>query len=629
MMYSSLYFQICSGVFLISLLIIYLIKKKYKTFENQLYKTILFLCMFGLITDLASTYLSLINSDSILLIITARLYLIFLYTFFYTFLIYTYIVVYGKKLIINKNEKSTIIDKRFFIGNLIIYLIGVICFLFLSLNFYSENGVVYTYGDSVNLLAGIEIISSLMMIFLIIKNIKKIDKKKLIPIISLLILGFIGTVIQYFNPEYLILTFVSILVTFIMYFTIENPDIKLINKLNIAVEEATKANHAKSDFLSSMSHEIRTPLNAIVGLSQDIKDDSTLPDKFKEDASDLVNASNTLLEIVGNIIDISKIESNKIESVEMEYNINELVDSVIRVNEPRIGDKNIKLHVKYAPDLPYELYGDKHHLKQIVNNLVSNAIKYTEKGHVKITVKCINKKTTTLLIISVEDSGRGIKKENISRLFEKFDRLDIEKNTTTEGTGLGLAITKKLVELLNGKINVQSSFGYGSLFIVQIPQKIKKLSKTVDDKELKNINECECDISGLKILIVDDNMLNIKVATRVLNALNCEVDNALSGKECIEKIKDESTYDIILMDIMMPELSGVQTLEKLNELKNFNIPVIALTADAIAGSKSKYIKKGFKEYISKPFNKNQIKCTIDEVLRKEKLNEKNNDDIRN
>ncbi len=617
MTYSSLYFQICSGIFLLALTVIYLVKKKYKTFENQLYKTILFLCMFGIITDLVSTYLSLIGSTSILLPIMARMYLIFLYTFFYTFLIYTYIVVYKEKLIKNINEKSTIVDKNFFIGNLIIYLMGVICFLVLPLNFFSENGVVYTYGDSVNLLAGIEIVSSLMMIFVILRNRKKIDKKKIIPIISLLILGFLGTLIQYFNPEYLILTFVSILVTFIMYFTIENPDISLINKLNVAVDEATKANQAKSDFLSSMSHEIRTPLNAIVGLSQDIQDDESLPEKFKEDASDLVNASNTLLEIVGNIIDISKIESQKLESIEMDYSIHELVDSVIRVNEPRIGNKNIKISVNYATDLPYELYGDKYHLKQVVNNLVSNAIKYTEKGHVKIRVKCINKVNRCLLIISVEDSGTGIKKENISRLFDKFDRLDVEKNTTTEGTGLGLAITKSLVDLLGGKINVQSSFGYGSLFIVQVPQKIKKLTKDINDKNLKNKEDCLCDISGLNVLVVDDNMLNIKVATRVLNGLKANVDNCLSGKECIDKIKSNKKYDIILMDIMMPELSGEKTLEKLKVIEGFNIPVIALTADAIAGSKNKYISKGFKEYIAKPFNKDQIRCTIDEVLKKE------------
>lgn len=222
-----------------------------------------------------------------------------------------------------------------------------------------------------------------------------------------------------------------------------------------------------------------------------------------------------------------------------------------------------------------------------------------------------------MLIISVKDSGRGIKAENINKLFTKFERLDVERNTTTEGTGLGLAITKKLVDLMGGKINVESHFGEGSIFIVQIPQKIDLETK---DQSLNSLSQTtkilktkEMNFSNKNILVVDDNKLNIKVAKRSLDGLNLIIDECYSGKECLEKVKLKN-YDLILMDIMMPEMSGETTLSELKKLEGFKTPVIALTADAIAGAEEKYKQEGFIDYIAKPFTKDQIKEKLDKIL---------------
>lgn len=512
-------------------------------------------------------------------------------------------------LILDNKLNSKFLFKIFLFNHVIIFLIT----MFTRLEVGMKNGTIFIKGLSYDIVSTYVVILYLLIFGALIYRLPKIIKnkdKRYIPIIFISLSGLLLFIFQSENTNLTMLNNLIIPLTiFIMYFTIENPDMKMLLEVEDAKERAEKANRAKSDFLSSMSHEIRTPLNAIVGLSKDILEREKLSSATFEDLNDIVNASNTLLEIVGNIMDITKIESEKMEINEVIYNPKEEIEALFRLNKTRIGNKEINAKLVIAEDLPEELYGDKYHLKSIINNLLSNAFKYTEKGEVLFNVRCITSHDDCMLYMSCQDTGIGIKKEYIDKLFQKFERLGVERNTTTEGTGLGLAITKKLVEMLGGKINCQSQYGKGSLFMVKIPQKISDRRKDT----IKKIT-LSSDYHYKNILIVDDNKLNIKVARRAVEPLNFkEIDESLSGEDALNMIKNKH-YDIILLDIMMPHLSGVDVLKKLQEDPSFNTPVIALTADAIAGSEEKYREAGFTAYIPKPFTKEQIKKIIDDIF---------------
>jgi Signal transduction histidine kinase len=362
-----------------------------------------------------------------------------------------------------------------------------------------------------------------------------------------------------------------------------------------------------------MSHEIRTPLNAVVGFSECILTADDLGEA-KENAADIVNASQTLLEIVNGILDISKIEAGKMEIINTDYNAVEMFENIRRLSKARLGDKELELRFHIAEDLPKVLYGDHANLKKVIINLVTNAIKYTERGYVDFKVSCIFNSGVCRLIVTVEDSGRGIKKDQVDKLFTKFQRLDEDRNTTIEGTGLGLAITKKIIELMGGQIVVQSVYGRGSRFTIAIDQRVSEVKESeLEKKEV--VEKKEIDFSSKKILVVDDNKLNLKVATKVLSDYKVIIETCESGYECIERIEAGEVYDLILLDDMMPRMSGVETLSKLRGMEKFNIPTVALTANAITGMREKYLQDGFIDYLAKPIEKEELDRVLNSYLR--------------
>ena len=609
-MNSSMYFQVASIFYAILLVVVYFSKQRLNTLENKIYKALIVINLFSLVTDILSI-ITITHMDVIPITnyIVTRMYLAFALLWIFVFTLY--IVVIASNMGQSKNGPN-ILQKLNHVF-LVAYIVYLLLLFILPLNCANTATGIYTYGPGAYLSYGLSGLLILVELISVITHVKNLKIIKILPMLLFFTFGILSIVIQITNPSILLISYMDTFITFLMYFTIENPDMALIAQLNLAKEQADKANQAKSDFLSNMSHEIRTPLNAIVGFGQALSEED-LPPQAMSEVKDIMMASDNLLEIVNGILDISKIESGKLEIINKDYSFKKIFDEVVTLAKGRLGEKPLEFRVAYDESIPPVLFGDYSRIKEIMINLLTNAIKYTHEGYIELKVSSVIKDDICRIIISVEDSGIGIKQENINKLFTKFERLGVEEHVTIEGTGLGLAITKKLLDLMNGQIVVQSVYGKGSRFTVAIDQKISVGHKLEDTASL-DLTELETmDFSSKKVLVVDDNVINLKVAHRLLQEYKVQITEVQSGQAAIDLINAGNTYDLILMDDMMPKMSGVQTLQKLKTIPGFQMKVVALTANAITGMREKYLADGFDEYLAKPISKKELAKIIKKML---------------
>lgn len=406
-----------------------------------------------------------------------------------------------------------------------------------------------------------------------------------------------------------------------------------------AKEIADRANRAKSEFLANMSHEIRTPINAVLGMNEMILRESK--ESFTLDyAKKIAGAGHALLSLINDILDFSKIESGRMELVETTYQLDSLLMDTVDIIEPRAKEKGLEFAIKSDANLPNDLYGDAIRIRQIIINILSNAVKYTQKGSITFVVS--GKRNTVadiansnhpeeennlVLEIDVSDTGIGIKEEDKKLIFRDFKRLDTTRNRNIEGTGLGLAITVNLLHLMGGEISVDSVYGKGSTFHVKIPQKIVDAQSVLGDftQRLEN-GHLEHDAYHVsfcapeaRVLVVDDNEVNLLVVKNLLKATKIKVDTCMSGNDCLKKM-EEAHFDVILLDQMMPELDGIETLKASRELpgnKCQGTPVIALTANAVSGAREMFLSEGFSDYLAKPINSVKLEQIILKYLPEE------------
>lgn len=403
--------------------------------------------------------------------------------------------------------------------------------------------------------------------------------------------------------------FMSLIVAEIVNSLITEQNHRLLDALRKekrSQQEAEAANMAKSSFLANMSHEIRTPINAILGMNEMILREEKDP-AIRGYAGNIQASGNSLLSIVSDVLDISKIESGKLEIIPVDYEVNSLISDCCNMAAGRAKAKELELLVECADNVPMKLCGDETHIRQIIMNLLTNAVKYTEKGTVKLIVSGRFTDGGFVLKVDVSDTGIGIAEENLPQLFTQFQRFDLQRNRNIEGTGLGLSIVKRLCDLMSGTITARSVLGSGSTFTVELPQKV------VDSTPCGGVNlnysagaeheyHHSFEAPEAKILAVDDLPVNLLVIANLLKETRIKIDTAGSGRECLDKCSQQK-YDLILMDHMMPEMDGVLTFEKLHGDKsspNFETPVIMLTANTLAGMREQYMDVGFADYVSKP-----------------------------
>lgn len=604
------------GCFIITvfIMILYFSVKRISTRSHKVYSALLIVSVLYLIFDRVTVY-TVNHIETVPALwnqIMHRCFLMSLVACIY--LIYRYV------LLMIFRERPT---RR---GSFVLLILSIIAAGGLPLHYRITEKGNYSYGPAAYVTYVTVAVYTGMLMYSLIRNYKEMEKKKREIILLTVIFQVAVSIYQAVFPLSLISCLGITLVNLGFFLTVESPDVHLIEQLKEEKELADGANRAKSTFLASMSHEIRTPIHAVMGMSEMILRESKEEETLSY-AGDIHSAAGSLLSIVNDILDFSKIESGRMEILPVSYQLSSLIHDIYLLIADRAEKKGLMLQIHVDEALPSTLYGDDIRLKQIVINLLTNAVKYTESGSVTLNITGTVQNETCELSVQVKDTGIGIRKEDIRKLFQVFERIEEKRNRTIEGTGLGINITQQLLALMGSTLQVESVYGEGSCFSFRLKQKviqrepIGNLEERLQNEKRQEVHRAGFRAPDVHVLVTDDIEMNRRVFRGLLKQTEIRVAEAASGQESLTKAREEK-YDLIFMDNMMPDMDGIETMQRLKadvRGKNTKTPIIMLTANAIAGAKEEYERAGFDGYLSKPIDPKKLEAMICRFLSEDRI----------
>ncbi len=613
-MLKALSLPLGSLLFTIVLIVVYIHKTRVAKYKNNYFLALLFLLVGVLVTEMM-TYFTMMQMDihPYLNLVVTRIHGII--DLAWTICMAAYLYSFVK---INAHREDRKNNLKPFI---IVFIISSFISLFLPFEYHVSGESAYLSGLALGFLYTVGFVVVIIASVLVLINQKHILFSKTFPIIVAIVETAITVPASLACPEVYIVTSSFVLKVYLIYFTLENPDLYLISELRREKKKADDSNKAKSDFLINTSNEIVTPINEILELSESLVNNPLIN---KEEALNNIKhiyaSGGRLIEIIDNILNISHIESGETSLNEEEYNIASVILELHSLIDSRLAGSKVRFITNVDETIPVKIYGDKVKLFQILLNILSNAVKYTEIGRIELKIKGELVKDTILLHFRISDTGRGIKEKDYQKIMDEMASLNSVDSDKLEKLGLGLMLTKKLVDIMDGKIWLETRYGAGSDFYVDIVQRVVDKSHVGNllESEAKSSNDTSYfDCSNYRVLLVDDNELNLKVAKKLLLPYQFEITTLNNGKDCIDLIKSGEEYDLIFLDHMMPGMDGIEVLHVLKSLETYKIPpIVALTANAVTGMKEMYLKEGFDDYLAKPININELNKLLTKYFKK-------------
>ena len=587
---TTIFLTIISFFYSVLLMIAYFSKDKIKTLENKVYSKLIIINFIGIILELFCTIFAGYAKDHLLFYtILNKLFLVELTIWCSVFSVYVFLISSKKE----KNELKSYL-KKVSIFHIVIDVITMFLIFVLPVQFnINDLGyVMYSYGPSVNIVFISSTLYITLMFTCLIRNFKNIKSKKYLPIYVYMVIGVLVGIVQKLHPEILAFTSMEAFITVIMYFTIENPDKKLLEEIHTSKKIADAANEDKSMLIYNMMNEVKSIASDINKSSEVILNSNNLEEN-RFFAREIISSNNKLYSMANNIYNIDVIDDINVKTVKNKYNIKLLLKEVISKNKELFEDKDISFRFNIDSNLPNTLYGDSINLKNVLNTIIGNSYKYTDKGYVELSVNAIFKKDIVRLIIKIEDSGIGIKAEDLDKC--------LNKNTKDQNSLYG---ARKTINIMGGNLLISSEYNKGTIVTIILDQKIYTNNKDNYDNYVNN----------KKILIIDDNNSSIKLISKILDKHNILYDSSNLGKEALDRIRKGDKYDLILLDEDMPYMNGISVMNKLNKIKGFDTKVILLTKNSNIIYDDIYKDSGFSDYIIKPINKDDLMNKINKYL---------------